>query len=52
VIGLGIRQAWTGRGFVPQRGSRLELVALSVLLAVSLFRLSAASYSPFLYFQF
>ncbi|ESQ74209.1 MBOAT family protein [Asticcacaulis sp. AC402] len=52
IIGLGVRQAWTGRGFVPARGSRMELVALSLLLVVSLMRLSAASYSPFLYFQF
>ncbi|ESQ90019.1 poly(beta-D-mannuronate) O-acetylase [Asticcacaulis sp. AC460] len=52
VVGLGVRQAWTGRGYVPARGSRLELFVLPLLLILSLTRLSASSFSPFLYFQF
>lgn len=52
MIGLGVRQAWTGRDYVPARGSRLELVMLGLLLIISLTRLSASTFSPFLYFQF
>ncbi|MFT4074396.1 MAG: MBOAT family protein [Asticcacaulis sp.] len=52
VVGLGVRQAWTGQGFVPARGSSVELLLLTVLLVISLTRLSASTFSPFLYFQF
>ncbi len=52
MIGLGVRQAWTGKGFVPVRGGRLEILALSLLVGLSLTRLSASTFSPFLYFQF
>jgi len=52
MIGLGVRQAWTGKGFVPARGGLVEIPLLALLLLISLTRLSASTFSPFLYFQF
>ena len=52
MLGLGVRQAWTGKPYTPPRGSRFELVVLAVVAILSFSRLSASTFSPFLYFQF